>query len=114
MQYKNLAVRLLLPLAGAVSLAAAIPSWAAPTLKEFVQPNLEDISASIKVIGSNDGELKKLGRSYVEATKLQQQVIQCKEPSRVRYEGKKGLVSVRYVTNGNRKLTQVPTLRINK
>ena len=32
----------------------------------------------------------------------------------MRFEGKQGVFTIRYVTNGNRKLTEVPTLRIHK
>jgi outer membrane lipoprotein-sorting protein len=112
MHQRRLAVRFLLPLAAALCVARA--AWAGPNLKEFIQPNLEDISASVKVISKSDAELKKMGKSYVEANKLNEQEIHCKEPSRVRMQGKKGLFTIRYVTNGTRKLTEVPTLRIHK
>jgi hypothetical protein len=110
----RLAVRLLLPAAGALCLAGNSPAWAQRSLKEFVQPELSDVSATIKVVAKNDAELKKMGKSFVEANKLSRQEVQYKEPGRMRLSGKKGLFTIRYVTNGEKKLTQVPTLGINK
>ena len=99
-------------LAGAVCLGAAAPVRAQKTLDAFAQRDLRDVAASVRVLSKNDRELGKIGKGYVDAYKLQRQEIWCKEPGMVRFQGKKGLFTIRYVTNGNRKLTEVPTLHI--
>jgi len=113
MRIRPLTIRLLLTAALAAHPSAASAAGA-PSLKDFCQPDLSDVSARIKVVATNEAELKKMGKTYVEAQKLSEQEIQCKEPGKVRLQGKKGLFTIRYITNGNRRVTQVPTLRINK
>jgi hypothetical protein len=110
----SLSLRLLTPcLAGALLFGAA-PASAQKTLDAYAQPSLKDVSASVDVVSKNDRELGKIGKGYVDAYKLTEQVIQYKEPGRVRFQGKRGLFTIRYITNGGSKLTEVPTLRIRK
>lgn len=98
----------------ALALGLAGPVHAQKSLDDYAQPALKDLSASVDVISHNDRELSKIGKGYVDAYKLAQQEVQCREPSQVRLQGKKGVFTIRYVTNGKRKLTEVPTLRIRK
>jgi hypothetical protein len=98
----------------AAALALAAPAQAQKSLDDYVQPALKDLSATIDVISHNDRELSKIGKGYVDAYKLAQQEVQCREPLQVRLQGKKGVFTIRYITNGNRRLTEVPTLRIRK
>ncbi|MFN3648076.1 MAG: hypothetical protein ACK47B_00740 [Armatimonadota bacterium] len=99
-------------LAAACSLALVAPVFAQKTLDHYIQPSLKDLSASVDVVSKNDRELAKIGKGYVDAYKLSKQEVWAKEPGRVRFQGKQGVFTIRYVTNGNRKLTEVPTLRI--
>ena len=100
-------------LAGALCLGAT-PAWAQKTLDFYAQPALTDLSTSVSIVSKNDRELEKIGKGYVDAYRLDKQQIWCKEPGRMRFEGKQGVFTIRYVTNGNQKLTEVPTLRIHK
>ncbi|MGV3723995.1 MAG: hypothetical protein ACO1SX_24140 [Actinomycetota bacterium] len=103
------------PMAAALAtLALSSAAHAQKSLENYTQPALKDLSASVDVLSHNDGELRKIGKGYVDAYKLARQEIQCREPSQMRFQGKKGLFTIRYVTNGSRKLTEVPTLRIRK
>jgi hypothetical protein len=101
-----------LPLA--LSLFAAAPAHAQKSLDYYCQPELKDVRAGIEVASKNERELRKIGKGYVDAYKLGSQVIMCKEPHRVRFQGKSGLLDVSNVTNGSRKLFEVPFLHIRK
>jgi len=101
-------------LAVGLTLLAGSAAHAQKSLDDYTQPALKDLSASVGVLSHNDRELRKIGKGYSDAYKLGQQEVQCREPSQVRFQGKKGLFTIRYITNGNRKLTEVPTLRIRK
>jgi outer membrane lipoprotein-sorting protein len=98
----------------APALAAALllsgPAQAQKSLDAFTQPGLKDLSAGIQVVSKNNQELKKIGKDYVDAYTLSNEEIQCKEPGKVRFQGKRGLLTLRTITNGNRKLTEVPPL----
>lgn len=112
---RGLATKCALPLAGSLlAVGLGSPAWAQKTLDFYVQPTLKDVTASASVVSKNDRELAKIGKGFVEAYKLTSQVVSCKEPNRVRFQGKQGLFTIRYITNGTRKLTEVPTLRIRK
>lgn len=106
---------------GALTSAAAAgvlllgrPVLAQKTLDFYVQPGLKDLTSTVKVISKSDKELEKIGSGYVDVYRMDKRQIMCKEPNRVRLEGKQGVFTIRYVTNGDRKLTEVPTLRIHK
>jgi hypothetical protein len=92
----------------------AAPARAQKQLSDYAQPGLKDLSATVKVLSYNNRELAKLGKGYSELYKLERQEIWCREPGQVRIQGKKGLLTVRNVTNGDRRLTEVSTLRIRK
>jgi hypothetical protein len=105
----------IVPLAALIgALGVSNAAHAQKTLDAYAQPALKDLSASVDVLSHNDGELRKIGKGYVDAYKLAKQEVQCREPSQMRFQGKKGLFTIRYITNGARKLTEVPTLRIRK
>jgi outer membrane lipoprotein-sorting protein len=115
MKHRTNAVRVLAPaVLAALFLCAARPARAQKALSDYVQANLKDLSASVDVVSKNDAELEKIGKGYVDAYRLGKQEIWSKEPSRMRFQGKQGVFVIRYVTNGGRKLTEVPTLRIHK
>ena len=101
---------------GSVMLATVSQS-AEKKLDAFVQAGLQDVSVSIAIEARKDPELKKIGKDYVTAFKLTAQQIQCKEPDRFRFQGRKGILTFRTITNGYRKLTEVtgiPLLRQRK
>src|SRR5688572_22686491 len=114
MSGSSLAVRCTLAAAACLVALGARPALAQKKLSDYAQPNLRDISASIKVLSHNNRELAKIGKGYVDAYKLGSQEIWAKEPGCVRFQGRKGILTIRYVTNGNRKLTEVAHLRIRK
>lgn len=92
----------------AFTLSSADGALAQKQLSDYVQPAFRDITARPKVVSKNVGELKKMGKGYVDAYTLSRQEFRGKVPGMVRFEGKKGLLTVKRVTNGNRQLMQVP------
>lgn len=108
--------RFLVPFALAAASCGVMTRGAAQqhSLGEYVQPALRDLSASIDIVSKNDRELEKIGKGYVDAYRLSSQEIWCKEPDRVRFQGKKGIFVVRHITNGGRRLMEVPTLHIHE
>jgi len=90
----------------------ALPAHAQQSLGDYVQRELRDLQGTTTVIFKNERELAKLGRDFVEAYNLQEVQFFLKEPGCVRMQGRRGIATVRYITNGDRKLTEVPTLRI--
>jgi hypothetical protein len=100
-------------LGAAAWISSAAPAHAQKELKAYVQPALRDVSVRAEVLSKSDPELEKLGKGFVDAYRLSGQEVICKEPNRVRFQGKNGAFIIRYVTNGTRKLTEVPTLRIH-
>jgi hypothetical protein len=104
----------LMVLAGAALAGTAAPAPAQKALADYVQPALKDLYVNVDVVSRNDAALEKIGKGYVDAYRLTEQEIWAKEPDRIRFQGKQGIFVIRYVTNGNRKLTEVPTLRIKK
>jgi len=98
----------------ALFLCGARPARAQKALSDYVQGNLKDLSVSVDVVSKDDAELEKIGKGYVDAYRLGKQEIWAKEPGRMRFQGKQGVFVIRYVTNGLRKLTEVPSLHIHK
>jgi outer membrane lipoprotein-sorting protein len=94
--------------------AGSAPARTERSLSEFIQPGVQDVHARMKILSHNDKELGKVGKGYVELYGMSDQEIWCKEPDQVRVQGKKGFLTFRYVTNGNRKLTEVSTLHLHK
>jgi outer membrane lipoprotein-sorting protein len=94
--------------------AAALPAGAQKSLEAFAQPNLRDLTASFKVLTHNDRELEKIGKGYTDAYTLDSQQFFFKEPDRVRFQGKRGLVSVLRISNGNRQMQEVGGLAVLK
>jgi len=105
---------LLSALVGAAVLCGANPALAQKELSDYVQPGLKDLSATVAVVSKNDRELEKIGKSYVQAYGVGKQDLAAKEPGRLRYEARQGLLTFRSVTNGSRKLTEVGMLRVRK
>ena len=101
-------------LLGTFAATISVPASAQKSLDGYCQPAFKDAAATIDIVSHNNKELGKIGKGYVQAMSLRSQEIWCKEPSRVRFQGKKGLFTIRYVTTGTKKLTEVPTLRIHK
>jgi hypothetical protein len=102
--------------AGAVLLAVSPVDGvrAQEALSKYAQPALRDFSVTGSIVQKNDAELRKIDNSFVQAYRFRESLIQYKEPMKLRIDSKAGLLTVRYVINGNRKSTQVPGLRINK
>ena len=99
-----LALGVAVPLAIA---AAVLPARAQKSIEPFFQTNLKDLSAEVKVVAKNDTELRKIGKGYVDAYALTDRRFSYKEPGKVRADGKRGLITMRMVTNGDRKLMQI-------
>lgn len=109
----------LLGMSGALVFADSpeAPSPPETRLETYAQPRLQDLSAQIAILSKQDDELRKIGKDYVEAYRLTSQEIECKEPDRVRFQGKRGILTVRAITNGNRRLfeaTGIPLLKHRK
>jgi hypothetical protein len=101
-----------------LGLTALLPRFALgadqKSLEVYVQPTLQDLTATVAVISKNDRELAKIGKGYVDTYRLAKQEIWVKEPGKVAFEGKQGLMTVRRVTNGDRMLLEVALLRVHK
>jgi hypothetical protein len=100
-------------LAAGVGLCAR-PALAQKELSDYAQPALKDLTASVKLLSHNNRELSKMGKGFAELYKLESREIWCKEPSCVRVQGKKGIMTLRSITNGDRRKVEVPTMRIRK
>jgi len=97
--------------AAALSPGLVRPAFSAEKpLEEYAQPNLRDLAAKIKILSHNDRELSKIGKDFPKGFTLGSQEIWCKEPGKVKFQGKKGLFTIRQVTNGNRKLFSAPAV----
>jgi hypothetical protein len=83
-------------------------------LRDFVQTDLRDFTASGVLVQKNDAVLNKIGRNFAQGYRVRESLIWYKEPLKLRVDAKAGFLSVRYVINGDRKATQVPALHINK
>ena len=92
----------------------ARPALAQKELSDYAQPGLKDLTASVKLLSYDNRELSKLGKGFAELYKLESREIWCKEPACVRVQGKKGIMTLRSVTNGDRRKVEVPTMRIRK
>ncbi len=104
----------LLPALAAVSLAAMPARAQQKSLETYAQPALKDVFATVRVLSHNDGELNKIGKGYADAYKLTGQEIWCKEPNKVRFQGHQGILHIKYITNGSRRLMEIDTLHIRK
>lgn len=98
----------------AALLLGSRPAHAQKSLQDYVQPTLKDLSASVNVLSHKDDELRKIGAGYVDAYTLTDREIFFREPGQARLQGKKGVLTIRYVTNGGKRLTEVPSLRVRK
>lgn len=84
------------------------------TLDFYVQPDLKDLTAKGHVVEKNDRALAKIGKGYVDAYNMGNQQVWCREPGQLRFEGKKGLIAVRRITNGMRQVQEIPFFRHKK
>jgi outer membrane lipoprotein-sorting protein len=66
------------------------------------------------VVQKSDPALKEIGPGFEKGYRFKKSDISLKEPGKARVEGKYGILSVLYITNGDRKLQSVPSLRIRK
>jgi hypothetical protein len=89
------------------ALVSARPAAAQQPLNSFVQPALQDVTAKIKIVSKNGAALKKVDKSAQQAYQLSSREVWCKEPGLVRFQGKKGLTTVRYVTRGDKRLLHI-------
>ena len=96
-----------LPLAALAGLSTAKPAQAQKSIDAFIQKGLKDLTAELEVVSKNDAELRKIGKGYADAYSVQKKSFWYKEPGKVRFEGKKGLITIRMITNGDRKMTQM-------
>lgn len=97
---------------GGLLLGLSLPAPAQKGLDGFAQAGLQDLTASVAVLSKNDAELQKIGKGYVDAYRLNKQELWAKEPGLFLFQGKQGVLTIRYVTNGGRKLMEVAGLRI--
>lgn len=111
---RRLVLGALATLLGAAPFLALPVQAANPSLDSYAQAGLKDLAASIDVVSKNDRELDKMGKGYRDAYTLSSQEISFKEPGLGRFEGKKGILTVRRITTPNRQLFEVPTLRVRK
>jgi len=110
-QVTRKAILYILTLSGALTSGFVRPAFSAEKpLEEYAQSNLKDLAAKIKILSHNDRELSKIGKDFPKGFTLGSQEIWCKEPGKVRFQGKKGLFTIRQVTNGNRKLFEAPAV----
>lgn len=96
-----------LPLVALAGLSTARPARAQKSIDAFIQKGLKDLTAELEVVSKNDAELRKIGKGYADAYSVQKKNFWYKEPGKVRFEGKKGLITFRMITNGDRKMTQM-------
>jgi hypothetical protein len=94
-------------LAGALCIGLALPAHAQKSLREYAQPALNDLTASVAVVTKNPTELNKIGKGYADAYTLDDQQISFKDPGKVRFQGKRGLLHINRVTNASRQLFEV-------
>lgn len=99
-----------LGLLGMLGTVAAAPAQPQKSLADYAQTALRDLTADVDVISKNNHELKKIGKGYVDGYSLSSQEFWWSVPDRVRFQGKKGLLTVRRITNGDRMLLEVPPL----
>jgi hypothetical protein len=102
-----------------VAIAVFLAFWILPgvaqaeeTLGDFAQPALRDFTATAVITRKNADELRKIGKSFSEGYRFHESHVQYLEPFKLRVDAKAGLLSVRYIINGTRKLTQVPGLHL--
>lgn len=100
-----------LTLAGGLAAALFQPAFGAEKpLEEYAQPNLRDLAAKIKILSHDDRVLSKISKDFPRGFTLSSQEIWCKEPGKVRFQGRKGIITVRQITNGTRKLFEAPAV----
>lgn len=99
-----------LTVSAALGALAALPVQAQKSLADYAQPTLKDLTANVKIVSKNNAELKKIGKGYVDGYSLGSQEFWWQQPDRVRFQGKKGLMTVRRITNGSKQLLEVPPL----
>lgn len=98
----------LLATAALASLVSSRSAWSAPpSLADFTQPALRDVTTSARVLAKDERALKKIGKGFAEAYTLSHQQVVYREPMQVRFTGKKGLLTIRDITNGTRHLMEI-------
>lgn len=96
-----------LPLVALAGLSTARPAQAQKSIEAYFQKGLKDLTAELEVVSKNDAELRKIGKGYADAYSVQKKSFWYKEPGKVKFEGKKGLITFRMVTNGDQRMTQI-------
>lgn len=81
---------------------AATASAQSVTLTDYASP-VRDIKADSKVVSRNMDALKKISGEFAQSYRFATSTFYYKEPNKMRLDSKAGVVSVRYVINGNAK-----------
>lgn len=88
------------------ALAASVaPSRAAATLSDCASP-LQDIRVESKIVSREMDALKKISTEFAQSYRFASSTFYYKEPNKLRVDSKAGLVTVRYVINGNSKVVK--------
>ena len=96
----------------ALLLLAVRPACAQKSLDEYAQPELKDLTASLKVLSHNNKELAKIGKDYVDAYTLEHQQFFWKEPGQARIQGNRGPIHILRITSGGRQMFEVSGLAV--
>ena len=96
-------------------LAAAIAMTVGqtPSIKEFIQANLQDASFTAKKIKSNQKELQKINKDFAASYRFDSTKVQLKEPFMLRLESQVEDQSIVYILNGTKRRYRIPKAGID-
>jgi outer membrane lipoprotein-sorting protein len=82
---------------------AGLAAHAAVTLEEYATP-IKDVTCQSVIVSRDMDALKKISNEFAQSYRFAESTMYYKEPHKFRVDSKAGIVGVKYVINGNRKV----------
>jgi len=91
-----------------LALAAMVAPAAEPSITDYVQPGLRDLSFTAKVLSAKQAELKKINQDFSVSYRFSSSNVWLKEPMMLRMESVVDDTKIFYIVNGTKRLVSVP------
>jgi outer membrane lipoprotein-sorting protein len=86
----------------------ALAPQAGPSIRDYLQPGIKDISFTAKVASAKQAELKKINQDFSVSYRFTSSKVWIKEPLMLRMESTVDDTQIFYIVNGSRRLVSVP------
>lgn len=93
---------------------AATTLGLAPSIDDYVQSSLKDVSFTASVAKSSQTELKKINNDFASAYRFNKTSVMLKEPFKLRMEAKVEDMDILFIVNGGTKAYKIPSRGLSR